>query len=259
MSIVTWISSATTATLDLKTSTSPKAGVRFYEGDIWQAIREATLGEPLAVWLLGGDGTSRRLSADQFVFQDGRTFRIQEARRRLQATCAKLGNPELADKAFSENHAVSIMAKARNSWKPTLASLLQDIQKACVKHGHGGLWNSMGYDTRDIVGIDMKACYPASFQCRGEAKPFFQRFGHPAHRVAINGPLPKDIGTGFAEVQEWNFAVNCHPVIPARYGRHFADATSGGWAPTQFLAFLTVWPAEVFQGLGGDRRLRETD
>ncbi|MEW8688820.1 MAG: hypothetical protein AB2556_23630, partial [Candidatus Thiodiazotropha sp.] len=27
----------------------------------------------------------------------------------------------------------------------------------------------------------------------------------------------------------------CHPVIPAWFGRHFAD---GGWAPTQLLAYL---------------------
>ena len=54
-------------------------------------------------------------------------------------------------------------------------------------------------------------------------------------RVAINGALPRDIGTGFAEVQEWEFEANCHPVIPAWFGRHFADA---GWAPTPLLAFL---------------------
>ncbi|MEW8689360.1 MAG: hypothetical protein AB2556_26350 [Candidatus Thiodiazotropha sp.] len=97
------------------------------------------------------------------------------------------------------------MAKEKNSWKPTPASLLPDIQKAYVEHGHGGLWNSMGYDKREVVSINMKACYPASFQGMGEAKPYFERFGHPPHhmtRIAINGPLPKDIGTCFAEIQE---------------------------------------------------------
>ena len=96
----------------------------------------------------------------------------------------------------------------------------------------------MDYDTRDVDSIDMKACYPTSFQGMGEAKPYFERFGHPSHhmtRVAINGALPRDIGTGFAEVQEWEFEANCHPVIPAWFGRHFADA---GWAPTPLLAFL---------------------
>ena len=129
------------------------------------------------------------------------------------------------------------MAKEKNAWKPTPVSLLRDIQKACVEHGHGGLWNSDN-DTRDVVCIDMKACYPASFQGMGEAKPYFERFGHPSHhmtRVAINGALPRDIGTGFAEVQEWEFEANCHPVILAWFGRHFADA---GWAPTPLLVFL---------------------
>ncbi|MEW8688903.1 MAG: hypothetical protein AB2556_24050, partial [Candidatus Thiodiazotropha sp.] len=89
--------------------------------------------------------------------------------------------------------------------------------------------------------IDMKACYPASFQGMGEAKPYFERFGHPTHRmvrVAINGALPKNIGTGFAEIQEWEFDATCHPVIPAWFGKHFASK-SGGGAPTQLLAFLT--------------------
>ena len=113
------------------------------------------------------------------------------------------------------------------------------MEKACVEHGHGGLWNSIDYHTRDVVSIDMKACYPASFQGMGEAKPYFERFGHPSHRmtrVAINGPLPKDIGTGCAEVQEWEFDATCHPVIPAWFGKHFACS---GWAPTQLLAYLT--------------------
>ena len=210
--------------------------VHFYESDVWHAIREATYGKPLAVWLLGGQ--DRQFSVDQFVLQDGRTYRTQEAHERLQAICAILGNPEQAERAFGKNHAASIMAKEKNTWKPIPISFLPDTQKACVEHGHGGLWNSMDYDTRDVDSIDMKACYSASFQGMGEAKPYFERFGHPSHhmtRVAINGALPRDIGTGFAEVQEWEFEANCHPVIPAWFGRHFADA---GWAPTQLLAFL---------------------
>ena len=210
--------------------------VHFYEGDVWHAIREATYGKPLAVWLLGGH--DRQLSVDQFVLQDGRTYRTQEAHERLQAICARLGNPEIAERAFGKNHAASIVAKEKNAWKPTPISLLPDIQKACVEDGHGGLWNSMDYDARDVDNIDMKACYPASFQGMGEAKPYFERFGHPSHhmtRVAINGALLRDIGTGFAEVQEWEFEANCHPVIPAWFGRHFADA---GWALTPLLAFL---------------------
>ena len=210
--------------------------VHFFEGYVWHVIRDATYGEPLAVWLLGGH--DRQLSVDQFVMQDARTYRTQEAHERLQAICARLGNPELAERAFGENHSANIMAKERNAWKLTPTSLLQDIQNACVEHGNGGLWNSIDYDTRDVVRIDMKAFYPASFQGMDEAKPYFERFGHPTHhmtRVAINDALPRDVGTGFAEVQEWEFEATCHPVIPARFGRHFADA---GLAPTPLLVFL---------------------
>ncbi|MEW8686007.1 MAG: hypothetical protein AB2556_09380 [Candidatus Thiodiazotropha sp.] len=73
------------------------------------------------------------------------------------------------------------MAKEKNGWKPPPAGLFPDIQKACKEHGHGhgGLWNSMDYDTREVISIDMRACYPASFQGVGEAKPYFERFGHP--------------------------------------------------------------------------------
>ena len=124
---------------------------------------------------------TQQFSVDQFVLQDGRTYKTRETHERLKAICAKLGNPELSERAFGENHAASIMAKERNGWKPTLANLLPDIEKACVEHGHGGLWNSMDYDTREVTSIDMKACYPASFQGMGEAKPYFERFGHPTH------------------------------------------------------------------------------
>ena len=55
--------------------------VHIYEGAVWQAIREATRGEPIAVWLLGGQ--DRQLSVDQFVLQDGRSYRTQEAHERL--------------------------------------------------------------------------------------------------------------------------------------------------------------------------------
>ncbi|MEW8688585.1 MAG: hypothetical protein AB2556_22455, partial [Candidatus Thiodiazotropha sp.] len=147
--------------------------VHIYEGDFWQDIRKATCGEPIAVWLLGGQ--DRQLSVDQFVLQDGRIYRTREAQERLQAICTKLGNPELVERAFGENHADSIMAKDRDSWKPTPANLLPDIEKACVEHGHDGLCNSINYDTREVVSIDMKACYPASFQGMGEAKPYFER------------------------------------------------------------------------------------
>ncbi|MEW8686682.1 MAG: hypothetical protein AB2556_12785 [Candidatus Thiodiazotropha sp.] len=54
--------------------------VHIYEGDVWQAIREATRGKPIGVWLLGGQ--DRQLSVGQFVLQDGRTYRMREAQKR---------------------------------------------------------------------------------------------------------------------------------------------------------------------------------
>ena len=213
--------------------------VNIYEGDVWRAIREATQGEATAVWVLGsGD---RRLSVDQFVLVDGRTYRTQEKQLDLEKACSFLdpeNAKELSQKVFSENHAASVVAKERNGWKPTPVHLLEEVQASCVEHGHGGLWNAESYDTRDVVAIDMKACYPASFQGHGEAAPWFKRFGHPGHRmtkVSINGPLPPNIGTGFAFVRSWEFAPGCHPVVPAWFGRHIA---AKGWVPTQLLAYL---------------------
>ena len=87
--------------------------VHFYEGDVWQEIRYDTVSSPLAVLLLVGH--DRQLSVDQLVQQDGRTCRTQEAHERLPAVCARLGNPELAERAFEENHAASVMAKEKNA------------------------------------------------------------------------------------------------------------------------------------------------
>ena len=81
----------------------------------------------------------------------------------------------------------------------------------------------MEYDIKQIVSI---ACYPASFQGKGEAKPYFERFGHPTHRmtrVSISGSLPNDIGTGFAEVQDFAFKEGINPVIPLWFGKHFKE------------------------------------
>ncbi|CAG8726894.1 45370_t:CDS:2 [Gigaspora margarita] len=61
----------------------------------------------------------------------------------------------------------------------------------------------------------------------------FNRFGHPIHhlvRVAVNGKLPKDDITGFAQIRSFKFAPNIHLVILVWYGKHFAcreDLTVG--------------------------------
>ena len=166
--------------------------VHIHEGNVWEAIRDATADEPKAAWLFGSQ--DKQLSVDQFVLRDSRTYRTQEAHDQLQKACRALADETLAYRSFGVNLAASIMAREQNSWKRTPASLIDDIQKACVEHGHGGLWNSMECDTRDIVSIDIKTCYPASFQGLGEAKPYFEIFGHPSHRmtrVRINGRSPR--------------------------------------------------------------------
>ena len=209
--------------------------VNMYEGDVWHAISEATQNEPVAVWLLGGQ--DKQLNVDQFVLQDGRTYRTQEKHDALTEACEKLGDATLADRVFGVNHAAAVVARERNGWKPTPASLQADIEKACVEHGHGGLWNA-DYHVDDIVSIDMKACYPASFQGQGEATPYFERFGHPKSRmtrVAINGELPDNVGTGFAQVRSWTFARNVHPVIPAWFGKHLHES---GWMPIVLLTYM---------------------
>ena len=210
--------------------------VNIYEGDVWSAIQEATHDEPTAVWVLGGQ--EKQLSADQFVLQDGRTFRTQQKHDDIVRACAALGAEDLADRVFGENHAASVVARERNEWKPTPASILDDVQKSCVEHGHGGLWNAAQYHVNEIVSIDMKSCYPASFTGQGECQPYFERFGHPRSRmtrVAVNGPLPGNIGTGFAQVRTWAFNEKCHPLIAAWDGKHLAEQ---GWVPTALLAYM---------------------
>ena len=214
--------------------------IAIYKGDVWAAIQEATQGEPKAVWVLGG-GQNKRLTVDQFVLEDGRTFRTQETHNSLLEMCRHLApeDPEaLAGRVFGENHAASVVTREKNAWKPTPVNLLDIVQAACVEHGHGGLWNAPDYHVNEVVSIDMKACYPASFQGKGEAAPWFQRFGHPRHRmtrVAVNGPLPVDIGTGFAQVSSWQFAVDLHPVVAACIGSHFQEKK---WALIPLLAYM---------------------
>ena len=107
--------------------------VHIYEGDVWMAIEKATQDKPKAVWVLGG-GDSKILTVDQFVFEDGGTYRTLEVHKRLIRECHYLApdDPEaLAIRAFGENHAASIVAKERNGWKPTPASLEDELQSLC--------------------------------------------------------------------------------------------------------------------------------
>ena len=215
--------------------------VVIYEGDVWEAIWEATQGEPKAVWVLGG-GQDKRLTVDQFVLEDGRTYRTAQTHDALLKVCRALAPKDpkaLAQKVFGKNHAASVVTKERNNWKPTPVNLLEVAQAGCVEHGHGALWNAPNYHINDVVSIDMHTCYPASFMGKGEAASWFQRFAppppHRMTRVAVNGPMLDDIGTGFAQVRAWQFAKGLHPVIGAWFGSHFQEKK---WMPTVLLAYM---------------------
>ena len=114
--------------------------VVIYEGDVWEAIREATQGEPKAVWVLGG-GQDKRLMVDQFVLEDGRTYRTAQTNDALLKACHALApeDPEaLAQKVFGENHAARVVTKERNNWMPKPVILFEVAQAGFVEHGHGG-------------------------------------------------------------------------------------------------------------------------
>jgi len=66
------------------------------------------------------------------VFKDGCTYRTHKAQKRPQNVCQALGDPALAKGAFGENRAASIMAKEKNSWKPTPVNLLADIGRPAL-------------------------------------------------------------------------------------------------------------------------------
>lgn len=106
---------------------------------------------------------------DKFILEDGRVYRTRVKHQKIQEVCRDLADVALAEKAFCLSHAASIKAREQNERKPTPARFLEDVQSSCVEHGHGGLWNSMSYNTKDVISIDMKSCYPASFQGKVEA------------------------------------------------------------------------------------------
>src|SRR5271154_7178073 len=252
--------------------------VEYYNGNAWKAINKALQG-PQAVWLVslgldeGGETLEEMQSIAQFVLEDGRTFRTwlkhldiikvckelfkdavdwqyQEkiiSEERKQESLESLKVVELAEQIFGANHAGSRLANEINEWRPTPASMQENIGQACIEHGHGGRWNAPNYQTGDVVCIDMKECYPASMQEQGEYSPWFKRFGHPTYhlaRVAVNEELPKDDITRFAQVSSFKFAPEVHSVVPAWYGKHFTCRSGEGcgkkkgWTPIVLLRYL---------------------
>lgn len=72
----------------------------------------------------------------------------------------------------------------------------------------------MNYNVEQIVSIDMKTYYPESFQSKGEATPYFERFGHPRHqmtRLSINGPLPQILGLVSPKFRSGSFVKTATP------------------------------------------------
>ncbi|CAG8540346.1 6580_t:CDS:10, partial [Cetraspora pellucida] len=194
-------------------------------GDTWEAISNALRG-PQAIWLMGVGDTSQTIS--QFVLEDGCIFRTWKKHTEIIETCKQLVNDtidwqyqeriinkekksifseslkvvDLAEQVFGTNHAGSRLANEINEWHSISGKVNENIRQACVKHGHG----------------------------QGECTPWFNRFGHLTHylvRVAVNGKLPEDDITGFAQ-----------------YRKHFAYQSGEGcgkekeWAPIVLLRYL---------------------
>jgi len=136
-------------------------------------------------------------SIAQFALEDGRTFRIWLKHLDIIKVCKELFMDavdwqcqegiiskekkrdfleslkvvKLAEQVFRANHAGSRLANEINEWRPTPASMQENIGQACVEHGHGGRWNAPNYQTGDVVCIDMKECYLASMRGQGECSP----------------------------------------------------------------------------------------
>ncbi|RHZ69225.1 hypothetical protein Glove_286g31 [Diversispora epigaea] len=217
-----------------------------------------------------GDETQR---VSQFVLEDDHTFRTWKKHTEIIGACKQLVSDainwqyqegvisnekksilseslkvvDLAEQVFGANHAGSRLANEINEWHPISEKINEDIKQACVEHGHGGRWNAPDYHISDVVCIDMKECYPASIRGQGECTSWFNKFGHPTHylvKVAVNGELPQEDITGFAQVRSFKFASNIHPVIPVWYEKHFACrsgegcAKNKGWAPIVLLQYL---------------------
>ncbi|CAG8786215.1 1496_t:CDS:2, partial [Cetraspora pellucida] len=93
---------------------------------------------------------------------------------------ASLKVVDLAKQVFGANHARSQLANKINEWYPISEKINNDIKQACIKHRHGGCWNTPNYHINDIICIDMKECYLA---------------------IAVNRKLFQDNITEFAQKQ----------------------------------------------------------
>ena len=229
--------------------------IRYYAGDMWQAVLQNTKEQPKSVWVFGG-GDEKKCNpvlVEQFILANGSVYRTKEMHDDIltesKKSLAENEAKDLAQSVFSKVSAVFKIAKEKNNWHATPKTVLDDIQKACIDFGHGGLWcHPEGYMVDDVASLDMSACYPASILGMGDCAPYFKRYGHPSHRllrVAVNGNLPDKPLPGFAEINSWEFSKYVHPVIPAWFGRHFSQPDNEetakncrGWVPIHLLQLI---------------------
>ncbi|CAG8795186.1 11424_t:CDS:2, partial [Racocetra persica] len=130
-----------------------------YEEIGMEAINNA-LRRSQAIWLMGVGDMSQTIS--QFVLEDGRTFR---------------------------------------TWKK-YTEIIEACKQLFLKVVDLAEQNAPDYHVNDVVCIDIKECYPASMRGQEEYTPWFNRFRHLSHylvRVVVNGELPEDDITEFAQ------------------------------------------------------------
>ncbi|CAG8718258.1 20491_t:CDS:10, partial [Cetraspora pellucida] len=114
--------------------------------------------------------------------EDGHTFRIWKKHTEIIESCK-----QLVDNTIDWQYQEGIINEEKKS---ILSESLKVVDLACVKHEHDGCWNVPNYHINDVVCIDIKSCYPA---------------------IAVNGKLPQDDITGFAQISSFKFASNIHP------------------------------------------------
>ncbi|CAG8480295.1 19201_t:CDS:2, partial [Racocetra fulgida] len=197
---------------------------RFEEIEIIQSISQFVLedGRIFRTWMKHTD----IIKAYKELFEDAVDWQFQEgiiSEEKKQESLESLKIVELAEQVFEANHAGSKLANEINDWHPTPVSVHENIKQSCVEHGHEGRWNASNYQIRDV------------------------RFGHPTHhlvRVAVNGELPQDDITRFAQIRSFKFVPNIHSAIPVWYRKHFACRSgegcgkAKGWTPIVLLRYL---------------------
>ncbi|GES83363.1 hypothetical protein GLOIN_2v1848952 [Rhizophagus clarus] len=184
--------------------------------------------ESQAMWLIGlglgeGETLEEIQSISQFVLEDGRTFRTWMKQTDIIKACKELFE-DAVDWQFWEG---IINEERKQEFLESLKIVELAEQVFGANHARGKLANEINdwHPTpaiEDVICIDMKECYPAT----------------------VNGELPSDDITGFAQVRSFRFVSNIHSAIPVWYGKHFACRSgegcgkTKGWTPIVLLRYL---------------------